>query len=345
MKSITENGTAPVRFAIAMMLVASVIVLPTQVQAAVELRMLSTWAAGTDDGVDLGALPFVEKVEELSGGEVTVKFFGPAAVPAFRQFDAINHRVFDMLFTHTAYHADAVKVGMGLDLAAGSAEVRRECGLTEAVNNAYLATTNVSYLAQFPTGHGYRLYLAKALNKDRGPLEGFRIRGTEFYNPVIQGMGGSPVRVSSAETYTAAQRGLLDGAFNGAGALGTLEKLSWDEVMSYAVEPALGEVVYALFVNKASWDALDEDVQKIIRQAIEETQPERRKAGQERDAKGIAKFPDAGLELVELKGKDREAFEGFYYDGIAQNYVIDADAEYGPRIMEALQCVRKKGGS
>ncbi|MDL0433227.1 TRAP transporter substrate-binding protein DctP [Marinobacter sp. TBZ242] len=310
--------------------------------AEVKLRMLSTWAAGTNDGIDLGAIPFAERVEELSGGEVTVEFFGPAAVPAFRQFDAIEHRVFDMLFTHTAYHADSVKVGMGLDLAAGSAQVRRECGLTKAVNDAYLAQSNLSYLAQFPSGYGYRLYLAKAMNEEGGPLAGFRIRGTEFYNPIIHGMNASSVRVSSAEAYTAAQRGLLDGAFNGSGALATLEKMSWNEVMSYAVEPDLGEVVYALFVNKDSWAELDEDVQKIIRQAIEETQVEHREAGAERDRQGMEKFPDAGLEIVELKGADRKAFESFYYDGIAQNYVLDADPEHGPKIMKALKCVRDR---
>lgn len=312
--------------------------------AEVKLRMLSTWAAGTDDGVDLGAIPFAERVEELSGGEVTIEFFGPAAVPAFRQFDAIEYRVFDFLFTHTAYHADSVKVGMGLDLAEGSAQVRRECGLTKAVNDAYLDQSNLSYLAQFPTGHGYRLYLAKAMNEKGGPIEGFRIRGTDFYNPVIHGMNASSVRVSSAETYTAAQRGMLDGAFNGSGALGTLEKLSWNEVMSYAVEPALGEVVYALFVNKDSWAELDEDVQKIIRQAIEETQVERREAGAERDKQGMEKFPEAGVEIAELKGDAREAFESFYYDGIAQNYVLDANPEHGPKIMKALECVRDRSG-
>jgi len=310
--------------------------------AEVKLRMLSTWAAGTDDGVDLGAIPFAKRVAELSGGEVTIEFFGPAAVPAFRQFDAIEHRVFDMLFTHTAYHADSVKVGMGLDLAEGSAQVRRECGLTKAVNDAYLAKSNLSYLAQFPTGHGYRLYLAKAMNEEGGPIEGFRIRGTDFYNPVIHGMGASSVRVSSAETYTAAQRGMIDGAFNGSGALGTLEKLSWNEVMSYAVEPALGEVVYALFVNKDSWDELDEDVRKIIRQAIEEAQVERREKGIERDRRGMKKFPAAGVKIVELKGDDREAFEDFYYDGIAQNYVLDANPEHGPKIMKALECLRDR---
>ncbi|MBL3558996.1 MULTISPECIES: TRAP transporter substrate-binding protein [Marinobacter] len=310
--------------------------------AEVKLRMLSTWAAGTDDGVDLGAIPFAEKVKDLSEGKVTVEFFGPAAVPAFRQFDAIEHRVFDMLFTHTAYHADSVKVGMGLDLAEGSAQVRRECGLTKAVNDAYLAKSNVSYLAQFPTGHGYRLYMAKPFNDESEPLKGFRIRGTDFYNPVIHGMKASSVRVSSAETYTAAQRGMIDGAFNGSGALGTLEKLSWDEVMSYAIEPALGEVVYALFVNKDSWSELDDDVQAIIRQAIEETQVERREAGIERDKKGMEQFPAASVEVAELKGDARKAFESFYYDGIAKNYVLDADPDHGPKIMKALECVRDR---
>jgi len=310
--------------------------------AEVKLRMLSTWAAGTNDGVDRGAIPFAERVEELSGGEITIEFFGPAAVPAFRQFDAIEYRVFDMLYTHPAYHADSVKVGMGLDLAEGSAKVRRECGLTKAVNDAYLDQSNLSYLAQFPSGLGYRLYLAKAMNEEGGPIERFRIRGTDFYNPVIEGMNASSVRVSSAETYTAAQRGMLDGAFNGSGALDTLEKLSWNEVMSYAVEPALGEVVYALFVNKDSWDELDEDVRKIIRQAIEETQVEYREAGAERDRQGMEKFPDAGVEIAELKGNDRKAFESFYYDGIAQNYVLDANPEHGPKIMKALECVRDR---
>jgi TRAP-type mannitol/chloroaromatic compound transport system substrate-binding protein len=56
-----------------------------------------------------------------------------------------------------------------------------------------------------PNGAGYHLVLRKRI--DKADLTGMKIRCTLFYDPLIKGLGGAPVRIAGGEIYTALERG------------------------------------------------------------------------------------------------------------------------------------------
>ena len=83
---------------------------------------------------------------------------------------------------------------------------------------------------------------------------------------LVAGLGGEPLTVPFADTYTALERGTLD-----AGISGTKPGfgLRWYEVSKYLVGPISMRPHVALSINKNSWRRLPADVQQIMKEEAE----------------------------------------------------------------------------
>ena len=82
------------------------------------LRLLSSWAEN-DRPSYINGLIFQKHVKEVSDGKLTITINGPEAVPPFEQLQPVSAGVFDILYTHGAYHVGS----RGLALAADSIDV------------------------------------------------------------------------------------------------------------------------------------------------------------------------------------------------------------------------------
>jgi TRAP-type C4-dicarboxylate transport system substrate-binding protein len=83
---------------------------------------------------------------------------------------------------------------------------------------------------------------------------------------LVAGLGGEPLTVPFAETYTALERGTLDAAITGTKpGFG----LRWYEVSKYLVGPISMRPHVSLAVNKATWKRLPPDVQQIMKEEAE----------------------------------------------------------------------------
>ena len=78
---------------------------------ALELRMLMAWSE-TYPGVTEMAERFAHRVDQASGGEVTLALTGPDSIPAFEQLLPVSLGIFDLLFTHGSFHLDTTGIGI-----------------------------------------------------------------------------------------------------------------------------------------------------------------------------------------------------------------------------------------
>src|SRR6056297_3868224 len=83
------------------------------------------------------AQPFAELVAEESDGAVSISFTGPDAVPPLEQFEPTQAGVFNILFTHPAYHAGTTPVGLAIDAIAADPAARREAGILDFMDRHY----------------------------------------------------------------------------------------------------------------------------------------------------------------------------------------------------------------
>ena len=84
---------------------------------------------------------------------------------------------------------------------------------------------------------------------------------------LVAGLGGQPLTIPFAEAYTALERGTHD-----AGITGTKPGfvLRWYEVTKFLVGPISMRPHVALSINKASWQRLPPDIQKILKEEAEQ---------------------------------------------------------------------------
>lgn len=210
------------------------------------------------------AVPFTKLVEEESGGTLTVALTGPDAVPPLEQFEPTQAGVFDMLFTHPAYHAGTTPVGLAIDAIAADPAARREGGIIDFIDAYYQETQGMKLIAAPPTGSvGFRYYLRDPI-EGTPAFEGRNIRGTVSYHPMIEALGGAGVVMGGGDVYSSLQTGAIDGA--AWGLTGALD-FNWHEVAGYMADPGFGQVGLMIFMNLDAWNGLSDEGRAAIERA------------------------------------------------------------------------------
>ena len=113
---------------------ATTLALPGTSQAT-DMQMLVSWSPGYP--VVEVADTYARMVAEASKGAISIETRGPETVAPFEQLEPVSAGVFDLLFTHPAYHTGTTGIALGLDATDGDPEVRRTSGAWDAVDAAY----------------------------------------------------------------------------------------------------------------------------------------------------------------------------------------------------------------
>lgn len=227
-----------------------------------ELNMLAGYPSNFAWYREIGP-SFIEMVEKLSEGSVQIDMQGPDVVPPFEQLQPVQAGVFDLLFTHPAYHSGTTAVGLSIDAIDVDPVKRRDEGIIDYID-AHYQELGLKLISAPSTGSkGFRFYLRDPITGVPG-LEGRRIRGTVSYQAMIEELGGAQVNMPVTDIYTALQRGVVDGAAWG---LTGASDLQWHEIIGYMTDPEFGQVGVMIFMNLDRWNALDADVQEVLVQA------------------------------------------------------------------------------
>lgn len=279
--------------------------------AAEELRMLSGFSPNFVWYREIGPR-FIELVNEKTDGDTTIAFNGPDAVPTFEQLEPLQAGLFDLLFTHPAYHSGTTAVGLSIDAIAVDPVKRREIGVFDYIDNHY-QQLGVKLLSTPATGtKGFRYYLREPITGEKG-LNGRVIRGTVSYHPMIKALGGSPLNMPVSEVYTALQRGTVDGAAWG---LTGAQDLKWYEIIDYMADPEFGQVGVMIFMNLEKWNTLDEATQTALLEAGEQLELE---MIDHFDALQKAEFDfliEKGMQLTNFSDSETAEFERLWAEGV-----------------------------
>ena len=164
---------------------------------AADMRMLSSWDQNYPQRQML-VEPFIKDVEEGTKGGIKIRVSGPETVPSFEQLEPVGSGVFQLLFTHGAYHFGTSPIATAVEALAGTLEEWRKGGIKEHLDQHY-ARFGVKLLMLAPSapGQGYHMVLRSPV-KPGGDLQGYKIRATPTYDGVLKLLNASPVIVSSA---------------------------------------------------------------------------------------------------------------------------------------------------
>lgn len=181
----------------------------SQAVAGSNLKILRSWPPIIDAVRILER--YEKQVEKAAAGELTLSQVGPEVVPPLEQLNPVSTGVFDLLFSHGAYHGGSNGLLIGVDALKLDPKKLRESGLFDYISKNYEKRHGLKLLALTPTGqNGYHMVL-KALPDPETGLKGRKIRGTSTYHPLIKKLGGSPVVLTFGQIYTALEKGVVDG--------------------------------------------------------------------------------------------------------------------------------------
>ncbi|MBA4418224.1 MAG: C4-dicarboxylate ABC transporter substrate-binding protein [Syntrophus sp. (in: bacteria)] len=210
------------------------------------------------------------EVEKRTNGAVKIAYFpGGTLTPAAQTYDNVVKGIADIGFSCFAYTRGKFPLTEVIDLPLG---YKNGISATRLINAYYakfkpkeLDEVKVLYLH----AHGPGLLHTKKPVYKLEDMKGMKIRATGLASKIVLALGGAPVGTTMPETYDALRTGVAEGAM---APMEALEGFKWGEViksttLDYAAGYSTGMFVV---MNKAKWNSLSPDVQKVFDQVSTE---------------------------------------------------------------------------
>lgn len=208
---------------------------------------------------------FVEKVNDEGKGILQIQVVGgPESIPTFEVGNAVRSGVVDFANSSAVFHANLVPEALAMTLTDRRIQELRENGGHALMDQIHQDKANMLWLARVTDGLQYHLYVNKPI--DKAELKGFKIRSTPVYLALLRSLGATALQIAPGETYTALERGVVDGY--GWPSVGLLD-LGWQEKTKYRVEPGFYNVEVSFFMNKKSWEKLNDEQKEFLTKQIE----------------------------------------------------------------------------
>lgn len=276
---------------------------------ATELKMLVSWPESNTMAY-LPAATLKKNVEAMNA-DLTIAISGPEVVAPFEQLGPVSAGVFDILYTHPAYHDKAIT--NATNAMAADMEKMRSSGVFDYMDKYMQETHGLKLIANVAIGNaGYHCYLREPLSAE-GDWKGRKIRGVATYVPVIEVLGGTAVNTDMGEVYSAMERGVVDGA---CAPQSVFKATKHWEVAKYRTEPTFGQLVSYIAMNLDSWNALTDDQKAALEKAAIQTEKDTIQIGNDAIAGDLAELKAGGVEVTEFPPAVYDTVKTTYYDGV-----------------------------
>jgi len=262
--------------------------------------------------------PFVEAVEEITGGQLVIEPFGADVLfPTNETFDMVKNGVVEIATVYTGFWTGKDPVfalGGGTmpgDPISGYQEhFYRSDQLQPIIDKAY-KKHGIKNLGAFDYAPE-ELLMSQVPIRSIDDFKGKNIRATGVASLYYSKLGASAISLSAPEIYTGLQLGNVDAAeFNDYLVNG---EMGLDEVTKYVVDPALHvgpSTDKELIVNPKKWEELPEDLKAAVYVARDKVRYESAIAYGVENQKAKKEWVENGdIEFIQLPKKDIEKMRG-----------------------------------
>src|SRR6266545_7452827 len=229
----------------------------------IELKFAS-WV-GIAHGHHTGVMvPWAKMLEEKSGGRLKVVIYPGATLgkPA-DHYDLVVNGIADLAFTSPGYTPGRFPLISVTELPmlfkSGKGASQAAWSLFDKYLKAEFKDVKMLWIWVHPPGH---FHLAKKPVQKLEDLAGLKIRAaTPMLTTMVKTLGAIPVSIPAPDTYTALERGTVDGTIFPWEAISSF-KLA--EVLKHHAAVSLYVAPLFTFMNQKKYDSLPPDLRKII---------------------------------------------------------------------------------
>ena len=233
-----------------------------------EWRMVTTWPKDFP-GLGTGANQLAKYITDMSGGRLTVAVYGGGEiVPPFESFDAVSKGTAEMGHGAAYYWKGKspatqffAAVPFGLNAQETNAWIYHGGG--QELWDGLYAQFNLKPFLSGNTGVQMGGWFNREINSV-DDLQGLKMRMPGLGGDVLQAVGATPKNVPGGEIFTSLQSGAID-ATEWVGPYNDLA-FGFYKVAKFYYYPGWHEPGTGLecFVNKAAYDALPADLQRVV---------------------------------------------------------------------------------
>ena len=259
------------------------------------------------------AQQFVDDVETMSGGRLDIEmFFSSSVVKSVETFDAAASGILDGDMTGGAYQTGKNPAFQFVgDIMGGYDTPWQQYawfyygGGSEAANSLY-NEYNLQLI-------GWWIYGQESMSSSKpiaGPAD---LKDWKFRSPpgleteIFAGLGAKPVVMDFTEIFTALETGIIDGA--DASGLANNVGLGLYDLVDYATYPGFHSMPSDhLAIRKDAWDALPEDIQRIIDVSMQKLAFQTALTFEVKNNEAAAALREKGVTLYDWSDEDRATF-------------------------------------
>ncbi|RBO51630.1 C4-dicarboxylate ABC transporter substrate-binding protein [Rhodovulum sp. BSW8] len=276
-------------------------------QGVTKWRMQALWGGGTtpmryeED--------FCARVAELTGGTFEITpFSGGQIVPSAQAFDAVRGGAFEMMKTFDGYTAGKIPAhGFSSTVPFGFPEADQyeawfyERDGLDLVRESY-APAGLTYVA--PTVYGEEPIHSRVAIRKIADMNGLKGRFVGLASAVMARFGVSVSPLPTSEVYSALDKGLIDIADRGDIKANYEEGLH--EVAPFLILPGVHQPTTATsyVANTRAYEALDDQKKAALAVAAREISGTLRQNIIVSNGEYLAKFEEAGVEILTLDPED-----------------------------------------
>ncbi len=267
------------------------------------------------------------EVEKRTNGKVKINYFpGATLTPANQTYDSVEKGITDIGESVLAYTRGKFPLTEVVDLPLGG---KSGTALTRMINEYYKKFqpkefANVKVLYLHAHGPGILHFGKKTVTKMED-VKGMKIRSTGLSAKIAQALGAAPVGMPMTESYDALSKGVAEGIM---APYEAMKGWKLAEVVGGTVENWSSAYSTGMFVvmNKAKWNALPPDVQKVIDEVSREWIDRQGKVWDDIDKEGKDLMISMKKKIVTLS-KEEDARWGKAVQPILEEYVKNTKAK------------------
>jgi len=261
-------------------------------------------------------IPFADWVADANKGVVQVVIRPAGSISPFQMANAVKTGVVDMAALPPTFYQNLLPIGDALKLTTKTAVEMRKNGTWEFLNKLHNEKVNAQLLDI--SGFGVKFYLYLRDKKIETPdLKGMKIRTTPVYRAFFRALGADLIQTAPGDVFIALERGTIDGY---GWPSWDLKTPGWDKHTKYRVEPGFYAVANATIINLDKWKSLTQPQRDFLNQHALKFEAEYDKRYAPKTEAYLKEQKDAGVQVIELKGKVAEDYIKKSYDAAWEEF-------------------------
>ncbi|RII83185.1 TRAP transporter substrate-binding protein [Neopusillimonas maritima] len=297
--------------------------------------------AGTFPGKQM--THWAEEVNKRTNGKVKVETFpGGSLLGAREMWDGVTMGVTDIGLSAPSYDPGRFPLTSGMALPLGFENATEASRVLWEVTNEFQPKEfeNFKVLAMFTSEPGH--IQSKEPVRNLEDLANMRLRATGSGVPVIEALGGSAVGMSMPDVPQAVQTGVIDGTMT---SREVLRDFRLAENLKYVTEYPMVVSTFAAVMDKKKWDALPDDVKKVLNELGDEMHAWTGRYHDEENVNGALEWAqkEQGLTILTLSDEETARWDAKMAP-IVDEWIVATEAKGlpGKKYIERIKELQKQ---